>query len=190
MIDFRTGAEIVSSALGLTSTYLLTKGDGRGWAVGALMAVLCAYVFFKVKLYGSFAIQLLFLGIQLTGLWRWKRGVNEDLRASSRRMEWSQVLTLLVVWSVTAAVSGYLYQSFGGRLPYLDGFATTGNILAQLALMAGFPECWVIYMITNAGYIASTYRSELYVYTALYSVYMLVAYSGWRRWNSKSSKPV
>jgi nicotinamide mononucleotide transporter len=189
-VDFKLAAEIFSSILGLTSTYMLTKGDGRGWGLGALMSFFSAYVFFSAKLYGSFLIQLLFLAIQLTGLWRWKRGANKDLRQTARRMTRWQILQLAAVWGLIALVSGYVSQMNGGSLPYLDGLCTGGNVLAQLTLMAGFPECWIIYMITNTCYIGMNYMSQLYAYTILYSVYMSVAYRGWRQWTEKQSKPL
>ena len=69
-VDEDLWAQIISAIFGLWSTYLLTKGDGRGWALGAAMAVLSAYVFITRKIYGSFLIQILYLSIALTGLYK------------------------------------------------------------------------------------------------------------------------
>ena len=177
-------AEIASSILGLTSTYLLTKGDGRGWALGALMAMVSAFVFLKAQILGSFAIQFLFLVIQLTGLWKWWTGADKDLRKVCKRLTPLQMAGLALVWvSVTGGLGAVLTQ-YDGKLPFLDAAGTTGNVLAQLTLMSGKPECWIIYMITNVCYISLSYLGDLPVYTILYSIYMTVAYRGWRQWTS------
>ena len=185
-IDWSLVAEIISSILGLWSTFLLTKGDGRGWALGALMSFAAGYVFFSVKLYGSFAVQLLFLTIQLTGLWKWWTGADRDLRNITRRMTPRQAIGLVLVWSSVAFGLGLILQDRGGNFPFLDGVGTTGNVLAQIALMMAWPECWVIYMITNICYIVLNYRSGLEVYTALYSIYMFVALRGWLQWTKEA----
>lgn len=181
-------AAVLSSIFGLTSTYMLTKGDGRGWAVGALMAVFMAYVYFQVNLFGSFAIQVVFFLIQMLGLWRWKKGKSKDMRALSQRMPGQEALGTALFWITCMLVGGYVLTKFGGELPYLDAFAVTGNILAQVTMMSGRPECWIIYMIINACYIVLNYFTGIYVYVALYSVYMTVATRGWREWTKGPQK--
>lgn len=175
-------AQIVSAVFGLWSTYLLTKGDGRGWALGAAMAVLSAYVFLYRRVYGSFLIQLFFLSIQLTGLWRWKTGADPDMRKVAKRMTLKQGILTGVVWLSVAGTLGYILDSQGGQVPYLDGLGVTGNVLAQLTMIGGKPECWLIYMLTNLCYIGLSYRADIHAYTVLYCVYMFVAYRGWRQW--------
>ena len=178
-------AAVLSAIFGLTSTYMLTKGDGRGWAVGALMAVFMGYVYFQVSLFGSFAIQIVFFLIQLTGLWRWKTGKNKDMRALSQRMSAKEAVATAIFWLACMGVGGFTIAQFEGRLPYLDAFAVTGNILAQVTMMRGRPECWIIYMTINACYIVLNYMTGIYIYVALYSIYMSVALKGWREWNKK-----
>jgi nicotinamide mononucleotide transporter len=178
-------AQLISAALGLLSTYLLTKGDGRGWALGAGMSVLAAYVYLIRQIYGSFLIQIFFLSIQLTGLWKWKTGADPDLRKVARRMTLRQGVGLGLVWIGVGVLLGSVLQAKGGNLPYLDGLGVTGNVLAQLTMIASKPECWIVYMLTNLCYIALSYRADIHAYTVLYCVYMFVAYQGWRQWTRK-----
>lgn len=182
-------AEIISSILGLTSTYLLTKGDGRGWALGAAMALFMGYVYLTERLFGSCSIQLVFLCIQSVGFYKWKVGADSDLTKSAKRFTGFQLFSVALLWLALAGASGLVLSHYGGSLPYLDGLGTTGNILAQLTLMAGRPECWLFYMVTNLFYIGINYLSGLYVYTVLYCVYMTVATRGWIHW-TRAAKEV
>jgi len=186
-VDQDLWAQIVSAIFGLVSTYLLTKGDGRGWALGACMAVFMAYVYLSRKIYGSFAIQLFFLTIQLSGFWKWKTGADPDMRKVAKRMTLSQGLGVAAVWLGVGGVLGVLLKAKGGNLPYLDGLGVTGNVLAQLVMIAGKPECWIVYMLTNLCYIVLNFRAEIHAYTVLYCVYMFVAYRGWRQWTTALS---
>lgn len=188
-MNWNTLAQIVSSALGLSGTYLLTKGDGKGWLLYAAMAVGSAAVYLQARLYGSFLVQLVFLVIQLVGFWRWLSGQSKDMRATSRRMNAREAAGTVGVWILGMASVGYFFQHRGGRLPYLDGFGATGQILGQLTMIAGHPECWIVYMVVNLTYIALNVQSKLYVFTALYCLYMSVAYRGWRQWNKEVTPP-
>ena len=189
-VDEDLWAQIVSAIFGLWSTYLLTKGDGRGWALGAAMAVLSAYVFLTRKIYGSFLIQVFFLSIQLTGLYKWKTGADPDLRKVARRLTGTEGLGVVLTWLGVAGTLGYLLEAKGGHLPYLDGMGVTGNVLAQLTMIAGKPECWLIYMGTNLCYIVLSHQADIHAYTVLYSVYMFVAYRGWRQWTSVRAEDI
>ena len=157
----------------------------RGWALGAGMSVLSAYVYLTRQIYGSFLIQVFFLSIQLTGLWKWKTGADPDLRKVAKRMTGRQKIGLGLVWTGVALLLGTLLQAKGGHLPYLDGFGVTGNVLAQLTMIAGKPECWLVYMLTNLCYIVLSYRADIHAYTVLYCVYMFVAFRGWRQWTQQ-----
>ena len=132
----------------------------------------------------SVAVQLVFLVLQLTGLYRWKKGVSKDMRATCRRLTAKEGALLVIGWFVSVLVLGYILQWYGGNLPYLDALGTTGNLLAQVVMIMGHPECWLIYMTTNVAYISVSFLSGLYVYFVLYSVYMVVATRGWRQWNA------
>ena len=110
-------AQVISAFFGLLSTFLLTKGDGRGWALGAGMSVLSAYVYLTRQIYGSFLIQVFFLSIQLTGLWKWKTGADPDLRKVAKRMTGRQKIGLGLVWTGVALLLGTLLQAKGGHLP-------------------------------------------------------------------------
>lgn len=183
-LTLQFAAEIISSIFGLISTYMLTKGDGKGWILAALMALMSAFVWFHAGIYGSMGIQIVFFLLALAGVVRWLKGAEQDLRKISRRMTAVEKVLLVLVWSASAFGLGLFLQSQGGSLPFLDATGTVGNTLAQLTLIACFPECWLIYMTTNLCYITTSYLSGLKAYTVLYCVYMTVAYRGWRQWTS------
>lgn len=179
-------AQIISTLLGLCSSYLLTQGDGRGWPAGASMVALCAYVYWTESLYGSFGLQLVFLAIQLVGWWRWNRGQHSDLCLSSRRMKKSHLWGVAALWLTGAFFLGRLLTLTGGQLPWLDGLATSGNLLAQTCLVFGFSECWLIWTLTNLVYIALASLCGLYPYVALYAIYIGLAVKGWKNWTRAS----
>lgn len=188
LLDINLAAQIVASIFGLVSTYLLTKGDGRGWVLAALMALVSAFVWFHAGVYGTMGIQVLFFLLGVAGVVRWLKGSGQDMRKISRRMKAKEKLLVILVWSGGAFALGYVLQSQGGSLPYLDAAGVLGNTLAQIALIACFPECWLIYMGTNLCYIVTSYLSKLWAFTALYVVYMTVAYRGWSQWTKDTEE--
>jgi len=132
--------EWLGAVLGLLAVYLLSKGDGRGWMLGAVMIVLTGVVFLAHDIRGSAALQVFFLVTQLMGWWRWKQGQEEDLRVSSRALSRPQGVALVVLCALAWFALGWALQASGGSCPWLDSFATSLSVAAQTLMVLGIRE--------------------------------------------------
>jgi nicotinamide mononucleotide transporter len=174
--------EVLATLFGVVSVYLLTVGDGRGWALGGVWIVLTGYIFWTNNILGSALLQVFFLVTQIMGWWRWKTGEETDLRRSSRWLTPSQriagLLGLVAGWGLLA---WWLRQS-GGEAVWMDSFVTAGSVFAQALMVFGRRECWLLWLAVNMVYVVLSAAQSLWAFALLYLLFCGLALNGWRQW--------
>lgn len=180
--------EISATVTGVCSVCLLARGDGRGWALGLLALLLAAAVYWMQNLLGSTVLQVIFLALQALGWWRWRATGYRDLRQECRFMTVRQrVLTCLGFLALWAAFVPVLI-AFRAELPVLDGLVTDLSIMAQVSLVLGHPESWLLWILTNLCYIGLSLLTQMWFFVVLYAVYCTVALKGWSTWTRESAQ--
>lgn len=181
-LDPKLAAELVSTFLGIVSVALLARGDGRGWPVGGLWALLCGVVYWLENIQGQAALQVYFLVAQLIGWRRWAKGTEPDLRRGARLMTRKERALTIAAWLVATVCLAALLKKGGSKFVELDAFTTIGSLLGQALIVAGFAESWLAYLAVDVLLIGLSVQAELWPYVAMYLVYCALAWQGWRGW--------
>lgn len=180
--------ESLTTLVGVASVHLLTVGRGSGWPLGCLWIVLTGYIYWGAGLVGSASLQLFFLATQLIGWWRWKTGVEQDLRVSSTYLSTGQrlgaTLALLLCW---IGLAQWLLK-IGSVGAWADAFVTTGSLFAQTMMVSGKKECWLVWAVVNLVYIGLNLSQQLWAFSLLYGLFLLLAIHGWREWTRTVEK--
>lgn len=174
--------EGASTVLGLISVALLSGGNGRGWALGAVMIILMGLVYSTRALYGSAALQIFFLVTQYVGWKRWKGRDESDLTLERRKLTWRERVLLLVVCALSTWGGFWVLESLGGQAAAWDSFVTVGSLIAQTLMVWGMGECWLWWLAVDVVYVGLMWQQNLLGYTLLYAVYCVLAVHGWRKW--------
>lgn len=69
-------------------------------------------------------------------------------------------------------------------VPWTDSFTTALSVIAMWMLARKYVEQWWAWMIVDWVCCALYIYKELYLTSALYGVYAIVAFFGWRKWLS------
>ena len=75
------------------------------------------------------------------------------------------------------------------HVPYLDASATALSFVAQFLIAKKKIENWIFWIVVNLMYIGIYFYKELYLYTGLFSVYLLLAINGWFTWKKYLTTP-
>ncbi|CAB4649056.1 unannotated protein [freshwater metagenome] len=75
-----------------------------------------------------------------------------------------------------------ILDRIGAASTYADAILLFGSISAQLLMVYEKYETWILWLVVNIGYTALYYTQDLYLTSALYLVFTVVAIIGWRRW--------
>jgi len=100
------------------------------------------------------------------------------------RLGLALLLTPVVVL-VTAALRTWTDAS----LPFWDTLASSLSVAAQLLLMRKVLENWLLWIVVDAMSIGIYVAKGVYLTSALYAVYLLLAILGWRAWRRARGAP-
>jgi nicotinamide mononucleotide transporter len=174
--------EMLATVFGVISVYLLTVGDGRGWALGCVWIVLTGYIFWVSNILGSALLQVFFLVTQCVGWWRWKTDHQSDLRLTSGWLSGRSRFAVLVCFVLSWGLLDWWLARFGGTSVGMDSFVTVGSVFAQTMMVLGRRECWLIWLAVNAVYVVLSFLQGLWAFALLYLLFCGLAVNGWREW--------
>ena len=69
-------------------------------------------------------------------------------------------------------------------LPYVDAFTTMLSLLAQWWLNKKYLENWLLWVAADTVYLYQYAAKGLYLTTALYAVFLVMAIIGYRQWKA------
>jgi nicotinamide mononucleotide transporter len=90
-----------------------------------------------------------------------------------------------VIVLVTAALRTWTDAS----LPFWDTLASSLSVAAQLLLMRKILENWLLWIVVDVISVGIYVAKGVYLTSALYAAYLLLAVLGWRAWRRPRAQP-
>ncbi|WP_027326985.1 nicotinamide riboside transporter PnuC [Helicobacter pametensis] len=130
--------------------YAFFAGEGRlvCFVFGIIYSILYAYIAFDAKLYGDVMLNLLYLPINILGLWTWRRSWGDE----------RVVVRTLGVWGMSVCVLGVLILSvgygvfldlIGSSLAYWNALSVVLQILAFYLQAKCYVQNYLLVSIAN-----------------------------------------
>lgn len=177
-------AEIVGVMFGIVGVWLTVRQSIWCWPAGLINVTLFAFVFFQARLYGSAALQLVYLVLSLYGWYTWLHPGDGGrvLLVSRTPRRWWIALTLAA--GVCAVAFGYYLRTrTDAALPFVDAAATACSLVAQFMTTRKWIETWVIWIAVDTVYVGMYATQQLYPTSALYAGFLFLAVLGYRDWS-------
>lgn len=169
--------EIIAAVISFVGVALGVTGKRITWPWWAVSSVLYGILFIQWELYASAALQLVFFAAAIAGWFGWdKKGAIPAALTNKNRIYIAAAIIL-----ATLALAPVLDQ-LGAASTYADAVLLFGSIAAQLLMVYEKYETWILWLVVDIGYTALYFSQELYLTSALYLVFTVVAAVGWRRW--------
>ena len=169
--------EFISALTSFIGVWLGTTGKRITWPWWAISSALYMLFFYEAKLYASSILQIIFIVAAIWGWFDWApTGVVTGYINNRHRMYWA-VGTIVSVSALTPILS-----RIGAAATWSDAFLLIGSLVAQILMVYGKVESWVLWLIVDAaGTIEYAYLG--YWFTALlYAIFTAIAVIGWKRW--------
>ena len=169
--------EFISALTSFIGVWLGTTGKRITWPWWAISSALYMLFFYDAKLYASSILQIIFIVAAIWGWFDWApTGVVTGYINNRHRMYWA-VGTIVSVSALTPILS-----RIGAAATWSDAFLLIGSLVAQILMVYGKVESWVLWLIVDAaGTIEYAYLG--YWFTALlYAIFTAIAIIGWKRW--------
>jgi nicotinamide mononucleotide transporter len=177
--------ELTAAAFGVASVFLSARQNVWNWPLGIINVALYIIVFYEAKLYADMGLQVVYVVLAAYGWWHWlhggeNRGTLRVSRAPTREM----ALLALAFLAGTAALSTFLARSTDASLPVADSALTSASLVAQYMMTRKYVECWIVWIVADAAYVAMFIYKELWPTAGLYFVFTILAVVGWRQWRA------
>lgn len=186
--------EIIGVLFGLLYLWLEFRASVWLWPVSIAMPALYIYIYGEAGFYADMGINIYYLlaGIYGWALWSRKRGDGEvALRITHTPRH--KILPLVATGCTAMAIIAYILLNYtDSTVAYGDSFTTAASIVALYMLAHKYVEQWLVWLVVDVVCCTLYAQKGLYPTAALYGLYALLAWAGYRRWlkilrNEKSS---
>jgi nicotinamide mononucleotide transporter len=185
-----TRLELLGFVLAVVMVVCNIRVNPWAWPLAIVSSLVYALLFWQSKLYGESSLQLFFVAMALWGWWQWlrrtpvagKKLVVSHLRRDQRA--WVLV-AFLVLWLTLAQLLDHATDT---DVPWWDAANTSGSIVATWLLGRKHVENWPVWVAVNAVSVGLFMYKALWLTSALYAVFFVLAWVGWRAWQ-RLAKP-
>lgn len=178
--------EVAGVVTGLACVLLAARISVWNFALGIANGVCFLVLFAQAEIYANGGLQLVFIGLGISGWIGWLRGGRRDDGSVSVRATPARVW--LIGLPVTVLVAGALYwlliATAASQQPAWDAATTASSLLAQVLLNRRWVGTWLVWIVTDVALVGLYASVQLWLTAALYVVFTGVAIGGlaaWRR---------
>lgn len=179
--------ELLSAILCLWSIWLNTRRRTAGWPIGLASVMLAAWVYFHAGLMAECGLQFFYLISGIYGWWQWTRAEDKDQNhtVSAHSITGKEAIIGVLIAAVISSLIWLVLKKIpGANNPLPDAFLTGFSLLAQVWLARRRLENWLLWMLINLGSVILYMQRELWFFSLLYALLLLLAirgYLGWRK---------
>lgn len=191
--------EIIGFVFGVVGVWLTIKENIWCFPVGLVNVIVSSFLFYGQKLYADTLQQIVYVALLSFGWYSWTKSKADKNKGSYRigevvdstndsliNITQSSPKLLLncifVIVSSTYVLGTLLKWYTDASVPYWDALATSMSFTAQYLVARKKIENWLIWMDVNILYIGIYIYKELYLYTLLFIIYLVMALIGYFKW--------
>jgi nicotinamide mononucleotide transporter len=174
--------ELAATIFSIAGVWLVLKKSIWNFPVGIISVMLQAVVYFRSLLYSDFLLQVIYVFLLLYGWVQWGKKEKEVifLAHSTSLKLW---IWLLVICIVSTFIIGTSFKTYtNASLPYLDSMLMSASLIAQWMIAKKKIENWIIWIVVDALYVGEYIYKEIYLFSGLYFIFILLAIAGYREW--------
>jgi len=181
--------ELTATLFGFLSVFLAIRENIYTWPTGILNEIGLFILFFQVQLYADMFLQCVFFLFTIYGWTLWntrkrvltvtKIGIIKLLQLLAFIVLLSLLLSLLISQLHVWAPSYFIHPA---AHPFIDSLVSLLSITALLLLSFKIPESWILWIIVDLLSIGLFATQEIYLITAQYCIFLMMASIGFFRW--------
>lgn len=179
--------EILAVVFSLLCVILTIKKKVLSWPIGILGVIFYFILFFDRKMYAESILQIIFF---IQGIFGWINW-NKDPIKIINKINVVDFFVHIFFALVLSRLIGILFLNFTSNpYPYLDSLLAILSLLANLYLIKKFIQSWYLWIIVDVIYIFYFAFNELYLSSALYFVFLILAIKGLIDWSKIKNEKV
>ncbi len=175
--------EIVAVLFNIVGVWLTAQRVRWCWPVSVVAVLLYAWIFYDVKLYSDMLLQVIFVGLQAYGWWRWSTGRLEAGKVRVERLPRPTALLSLLAGTVGALTLGsVMHYLTDASVPWADAALTSFSLVASVWAARKYVVSWWLWIVLDTLYVGMYLYKDLNVTAGLYAGFVVLAFYGLRAW--------
>jgi nicotinamide mononucleotide transporter len=181
--------EVIGVLAGLGYVVFAIRESAWCWPFGIVSATAYVVVFRAARLPGQAALQAMLGVVCAYGWWAWSRGAGESRLVVTRARPVALAGLAAATAAGTVAVGLLLRHSTESVLPFWDGGLVVASLVAQWMAARKWLENWLVWIGVNVVSVGLYFSQQLLLTTALYLLYLTMAFVGYRAWARSLERP-
>lgn len=179
--------EVAGVGTGVVCVWLAARNSVWNFPLAIVNSGLYLVVFAQARLYSDAGLQLAFLALAVYGWVTWQRGAARPTQPAGPTLPITRTPPQLAVGLAGAGLlyalgAGFLFARTDAALPYWDSTTTAISLVAQALLARRHLENWLLWLGVNVVYVGMYWHRHLYLTSALYVAYLVLAAYGYWEW--------
>jgi nicotinamide mononucleotide transporter len=181
----------LGAIVGLAYLWLEYRASIYLWIASIIMPAIYLFVYYNAGLYADFGINIYYLVIAIYGWAAWKYGFrllgsNDTLKSEELPIShtptkiWVKIATIYAILQLV--IAWILIRFTDSSVPWADAFTTALSIIAMWMLARKYIEQWWAWLVVDITSAALYIYKDLYFTAALYALYALIVFFGYRKW--------
>ena len=174
--------ELTGALTGIAGVWLTIKRNIWCFPVGITSVLLSSFLFYNELLLADAVQHLVYSAILIKGWYEWAKPKPVS-RSSVSALDLKGIIATVIFIAFLGSMAGFLLDNFTGAVyPWLDSYLTAACFAAQYLIAIKKIENWPLWIVTNVIYIFIYFEREIYIYSGLYSIYLIMAFIGYETW--------
>jgi nicotinamide mononucleotide transporter len=156
------------------------------WPAAFLSSALTVVVMFGARLYSEAGLNVFYAAMAVYGWYQWRyggRGVGAPqlpigvwpLRMHALAIGGSVALAVVLGWLMS--------RHTAAAFPYADALVTVSSVVTTYMVARKILENWLYWLVIDSSSMYLYWQRELYLYVALFAVYLVLVVVGLVRWH-------
>ncbi len=178
--------EVLAVSCCLVNIYLITRANVLNWLFGVVTVSLYFVIFLKAKLYADMSLQVVFLGLQFYGWYRWLFGSETHSTLAIRKAPPLYFAVSFVLAAVLFFLISFILTNYTDSTTiYQDAFITALSLAAQWLLSQKWLQHWLLWMVVDIVSIKVYLLKHLYFTSGLYAILLMLCIYGYYNWRKQ-----
>lgn len=172
--------ESIAVIFSLLSVFLTVKNNIWCWPTGIIGIFFYSIIFYQNNLWVNMYLQFLFIIQSTIGWILWKKSIEDKIQIKWLKNDIKLIFSLSTI--VISIIFLTFFESHKDSSPYIDSITSALSISAMLLLSIKKIDNWIYWILADIIYIYLFYAQGLYLSSALYSIFLLLAVFGLINW--------
>jgi len=191
MLNYIFLLELIAVTTGIISVWFAKKENVGLYPIGIVSVVIWIYLCWIGELFGQSVINFFFFVMNLYGWFNWSRKKKDDsLVVTIKRNSLSENIIVVFTSLILTLVLYKILLPFQGEdstylYALIEAFITALNFVAMWLMAWKRLEHWVLWIIGDILCIPLFFYKGYYMSVVQFSVFIVIAYLGYKEWRRK-----